>query len=663
MNSKNIVLLAIFAFVGSFTPFSLAMEQKKQGKKTGSMKPSEFFGMFKEQKAVIHQVSNNQQQVVPKESVVVRKRPNGTDQFYYFEAEKLLLPSTHIKVVKYLISTGVDVNKNLSSNNWTALFCALAEKDTEFIKLLVDMGPDVHTRDICGNTVLHYAAIGSTPEIVRYLLENGFKAVINAKDGMEQSPLYAACRDGKYENAKILLEYGADVNIKGVRLFIPDPNRVPISVYHDPNAIKPEVEHFIVGTFINPRADEGWTPLHIASHNGHSKIVDLLIKNRADVDAKDYRHITPMHAASWNGHDLVVEQLCNAGANVDAETIETDDFVPEEMNHVSGKITPLFGAILCGKTKVVEILASKANVNHTVGSFQVTPLHQASLLGNFDIVKILVKNGAHFMSLIWGRHTAADVARCYGKNDVAEFLAEKVNFFKEMARGKTNNSQKSIEIIKNNGALKKAINIQPMGNIRGNLPLINSTIREQKAEFSFEVAYCAPEKNEFIGMYYCGQNGERKPVLANTKSKDGLCIVNNHLFNLNYVGCKKINMHNDVCHSFSKDIEKNFGHQSRVIIDIQDVEQIRDSKKKHDLYITMPGRMNQKKYENDKWSVVGSKPGVFEFIVEKSLYENKGVCCHRLFRPGKLIGDKGFGPEFRKKEQKKLNNGLITNKS
>ena len=52
---------------------------------------------------------------------------------------------------------------------------------------------------------------------------------------------------------------------------------------------------------VNAKEDDGWTPLHGASGNGHD--------TGADVNAKEKDDRTPIHRASENGHDMVVQQL------------------------------------------------------------------------------------------------------------------------------------------------------------------------------------------------------------------------------------------------------------------------------------------------------------------------------------------------------------------
>ncbi|GBG89237.1 hypothetical protein CBR_g48945 [Chara braunii] len=68
---------------------------------------------------------------------------------------------------------------------------------------------------------------------------------------------------------------------------------------------------------VNPNSVDGLgrTALHMASANGHTNIVRILIGRNADVNAKNEELNTPLHWAALNGHKGVVEVLMEANAN------------------------------------------------------------------------------------------------------------------------------------------------------------------------------------------------------------------------------------------------------------------------------------------------------------------------------------------------------------
>jgi len=65
-------------------------------------------------------------------------------------------------------------------------------------------------------------------------------------------------------------------------------------------------------------AYKSWTPLFFAvvsGPNGHPEIVNLLLRNAADANARDSLGRTPLHYASELGQDDSLEMLLNHGAD------------------------------------------------------------------------------------------------------------------------------------------------------------------------------------------------------------------------------------------------------------------------------------------------------------------------------------------------------------
>ena len=63
----------------------------------------------------------------------------------------------------------------------------------------------------------------------------------------------------------------------------------------------------------------GLTVLGHAAWGGHKEIVELVIAEGADVNAKRNTGVTPLHHAAWNGHKEVAELLIANGADVNAK--------------------------------------------------------------------------------------------------------------------------------------------------------------------------------------------------------------------------------------------------------------------------------------------------------------------------------------------------------
>ena len=67
---------------------------------------------------------------------------------------------------------------------------------------------------------------------------------------------------------------------------------------------------------VNAKDKNGDTPLHEAAFMDHSDVAALLLANKADINAKGKDGDTPLHVAAAKGHKDVAELLLTKGADV-----------------------------------------------------------------------------------------------------------------------------------------------------------------------------------------------------------------------------------------------------------------------------------------------------------------------------------------------------------
>ena len=271
-------------------------------------------------------------------------------------------------------------------------------------KYINDDTVDVNWKtDEDGWAALHYACCDGHYEIVELLLNNG--ADIEVKTGDGDTPLFLACRLGHLSIATFLLDRGAIIDcnllhqacgrgkVSIVKLLL-DRGCTINAVNKCGNTPLHSAFRFCVDTecvveLLNRGADanikdkDGNTPLLIASSfYSYKDSVAELLAHGADINIKDKDGNTPLHKASYHAHlKKNVSELLAHGANVNIQNKDGD--------------TPLHNASYHDHLKkyVSELLAHGANVNIQNKDGD-TPLHRACFSGIDTSVRELLDHGA-----------------------------------------------------------------------------------------------------------------------------------------------------------------------------------------------------------------------------------------------------------------------------
>ena len=134
---------------------------------------------------------------------------------FYFAAK-----SESPEIVKCLIKTGgMNINE-IFPDGKTPLLTLLVENDHNGAEVLCQCGANVNLGRLeRGLKALQYAAENSySGEMIKVLIKYGAnvnESWSSRKTGLYQQPLFMALKKGNDENAKVLLECGADVNAGG----------------------------------------------------------------------------------------------------------------------------------------------------------------------------------------------------------------------------------------------------------------------------------------------------------------------------------------------------------------------------------------------------------------------------------------------------------------
>ncbi|XP_057318326.1 uncharacterized protein LOC130663224 [Microplitis mediator] len=302
---------------------------------------------------------------------------------------------------EYLISSGANVN-SLDGRRQTPLHICVMKRNKKLINLLLKNNADVNVFDDDNLSPLKIAVINGNEEIVELLLD---KAKITVKKSLE-SLLKIAWNNSTFKIFELLFDVGLKIYPVAAGKIVP-----PLHMAVIKNNFETLDGLINDGVDIN---DSFWekTPFEIAVGRGCKKMIELLVKNKANVNKKNRENIlqvavktdnfelmrilidagvdvnsgSPLDQAIENDNYEIVKYLITNGANVNS----VDTFISSV-----GKITPLQRAVRKGNKKIVKLLIEyKADVNARPFPPEPACLTTAMQNDNLEIFQLLLDAGA-----------------------------------------------------------------------------------------------------------------------------------------------------------------------------------------------------------------------------------------------------------------------------
>ena len=277
----------------------------------------------------------------------------------------------------------LDIKNKMSSNkknslSKTPVHLACINPNSKILEELIKNGGEIEFQDNIGRKPIHYSAICKGTGPLQLLIKQ--KCNVNDREKSGFTPLIHACRAGRYENVKILLENGAD----------------PMS--------KP--------------ANGQSMGIHFAclkDTETNLKIIKLLIEKNPDlININGYNRRTPLHFAVLHNCPKIVEFLIKNGANIN----KGDKYLR----------TPLLLSCKYGYSKITKYLIEcGANINKADNSKN-SPLHYACAFGHLECIKILLENGADINCLNMWKNLPLEIAIFKNHNGIVKYLIDYEKF-------------------------------------------------------------------------------------------------------------------------------------------------------------------------------------------------------------------------------------------
>ncbi|KAB7496364.1 Leucine-rich repeat serine/threonine-protein kinase 1 [Armadillidium nasatum] len=228
--------------------------------------------------------------------------------------------------------------------------------------------------------LLHQAALWDNAELLEDLLHGDQITHINCQDAWGRTPLHAAATTNDSKCLRILLQAGADPNIKS-----------------------------------GSRVD-GRTCLHVAAEHGAVNNISLLLAHGADLLAQDDHGLTALDIAEQAEHEPCMKLL--------KESADAKEIVRQEL-HMALREACAKGDVSRAKAILSSLDGDSESIINSAPSGSCTLLYRACEEGQKDLVRLLLEHNADGRIHPETKYSPLYIACYYGRKDIAEILLKR----------------------------------------------------------------------------------------------------------------------------------------------------------------------------------------------------------------------------------------------
>jgi ankyrin repeat protein len=214
----------------------------------------------------------------------------------------------------------------------TPLIAAARRGDVAAVRLELQRGADVNTREADGTTALHWAAYRDDLATADALVRARARVDVANRYGVR--PLALAAAGGHAAIVRLLLEAGADANTQ-------QADGETVLMLASRSGSLGAVEALLAGgAAVDARESlHAQTALMWAAAEGHDDVIRALVKSGADLRARSKMGFTPLLFAARQGHRRAVGTLLDLGSRLDeslsVSSVETAGGVAREQRQAN----------------------------------------------------------------------------------------------------------------------------------------------------------------------------------------------------------------------------------------------------------------------------------------------------------------------------------------
>ncbi|KAG7458245.1 hypothetical protein MATL_G00236160 [Megalops atlanticus] len=307
----------------------------------------------------------------------------------------IVVRENRLTIVEKLLELGVSLNEQTKDGR-TALHVAATHSKDEIVRLLAKRGDPNAPGGDKDQLPLHFAASRPTGALstVQTLLKCSSKEarLVQDKDGCV--PLLRAVEAGNVGIVKELLGALTEPQLKAQRKGTGDSALHICCRRKDTEMAKVLVEF---GANVDIQNDEGQTPLHVAAWEGDELMLKFFYQCKANPNIIDKMDRSPLHIAAERGHTNVVEVL-------------TEKFKSNVLARTKDGSTLMHIASQCGHPDTALAFLKRGVLLHMPNKSGAVCLHAAAKQGHVAVVKALLLKGAHVDTTTKDRRTALHIA-------------------------------------------------------------------------------------------------------------------------------------------------------------------------------------------------------------------------------------------------------------